>query len=73
MEIQRDREPAPTGSKIVFIRIPDALYQKLEQVRVRSHGRGIATVVRQTVEAALAEGITVRGEKVRTRRSEKAA
>jgi predicted DNA-binding protein len=52
---------APEG-KVVFLRLSPKLYAELEELRSRTKGRGVATVIRQIVEAAISEGITVRND-----------
>ena len=58
MEINTGKT-APEG-KVVFLRLSPKLYAELEALKNRTQGRGVATVIRQIVEAALAEGITIR-------------
>lgn len=58
MEINTGKKE-PEG-KIVFLRLDPELYGKLEELRVQTKSRGVATVIRHIVVAALAEGITVR-------------
>lgn len=58
MEINTGKKE-PEG-KIVFLRLDPELYAKLEELRVQTKSRGVATVIRHIVVAALAEGITVR-------------
>lgn len=60
MEIESDKA---NKNKVIFLELPMPVYEQLEDLHKRVGGRGVATVIRRIVMAALAEGVSVAGEK----------
>ena len=67
MEINTGKN-APEG-KVVFLRLEPKLYAQLDKLRNDIKARGVATVIRHIVVAALAEGVTVRKQGAKETRS----
>ena len=65
MEIEPDKA---NKNKVIFLELPMPVYEQLEALHKRVGGRGVATVIRRIVMAALAEGVSVAGEKQPSRK-----
>lgn len=48
--------------KVVFLRLPQEVYEQLEKLRAEAGKRGVATIATMIIETALKEGVTVAKE-----------